>query len=556
MLNADEIFRLLIVKQWLLVKVRMKGLTRTCRPTQTKSSHLIGIKQTRASLLTAHACALPRSKRSGFPALERIILYRISVQSQHVGSVNSQLYSAYRLNGSLEEGNPAHRASHLNYLYALYFTACLMERTWRFALPVILSNVAGGYQAVAVLCFVSPVACFIFAPAIGRILDTVDTSYGVWSLLLIQSCSIIFSGCILLHAFEHSLCITSGPIFNVIVTLQMLEKLSAVTSEVAIERDWLTQLCGKENTLGLAHGNSMLRRMDLACDFIGTVSYGWIFDLMGCVGSVIYTTSIAILSTPLLYALIYFRIEGGLCSNPQREVRQDILKKRSKTLHAWNEYFFNNPMLPSSIVIVLLYFNVALSPGGLLTAFLTFKGMNGSSLAIFRGSCALMGFVGSYCGKIMIEKFGLLQSGRYALGGLLATLGVSVAIFYFLFFNMNTKGSLATAPYLFAFVGGIVLSRVGLWVFDMVNTQLFQQHAKGTGPSSIASTEMALCSLSEISMLGVAAFLSVPMDSFFAVLVGSSYSAIILGSLLFVFWSIDFAKKEQGKQGNGIELLP
>lgn len=511
----------------------MKGLPRTSRPIQTKSSsYLNGIERKRTTLLAAHACALLYSKRNGFPALKRV-----------------PGISVCRLKGSLEERSAAHRASHMNYLYALYFTACLMERTWRFALPVILSNVAGGYQAVAVLCFVSPVACFIFAPAIGRILDTVDKSFGVWSLLLTQSCSIIFSGCILLHAFEHSLCITSGPIFNLIVTLQMLEKLSAVTSEVAIERDWLTQLCGKENTLGLAHGNSMLRRMDLACDFIGTVSYGWIFDLMGCVGSVIYTTSIAILSTPLLYALIYFRIEGGLGSKPQRtqlssshgillkeqDISRNSVKECSKTLNAWKEYFFNNPMLPSSIVIVLLYFNVALSPGGLLTAFLTFKGMNGSSLAIFRGSCALMGFVGSYSGKIMVEKFGLLQSGRYALGGLLATLGLSVAVFFSRLNNINNE--VQTASYLFAFVGGIVLSRIGLWVFDLVNTQLFQQHAEGTGPSSIASTEMALCSLSEISMLGVAAFLSVPMDSFFAVLVGSSYSAIILGSLLFFFWS-------------------
>lgn len=500
----------------------MKGFAPSCYCGQSKTS---------PSLTTYKGCNKHlRHKLVPFPLPHRIRC-KVPLKRVPFGLVHVQ-------HGDVEGRiGDINKVSHMNYLYILYFTACLMERTWRFALPVILSNIAGGgYQAVAVLCFVSPLACFIFAPGVGRILDTVDKSLGVWSLLLLQCSSIILSGCLLLHAFKYSLSITSGPVFNLIVALQMVEKLSAVTSEVAIERDWLTQLCGKENTLALAHGNSMLRQMDLACDFIGTVSYGWIYDSVGSMGSIIYTTVIAICSTPMLYVLIFFRLSDGLSSNTVSRVRNEIeCKKFSTTVNAWREYFFENPMLPSSIVIVLLYFNVALSPGGILTAFLTFKGMNGSSLAIFRGSCALMGFVGSHVGKMFIKNFGLLKSGRIALAALIATLGSSVAIFLSQLNNFNKNDE--TTFYLLAFSGGIVLSRIGLWIFDLVNTQLFQQYADGSRPSGVASTEMALCSLSEILMLGVAAFLSVPIDSFFTVLVGSSYSAIILGSLIFLFWS-------------------
>jgi len=244
----------------------------------------------------------------------------------------------------------------------------------------------------------------------------------------------------------------------------------------------------------------------------------------------------------VLYVLIFFRLDEVLSSNPQSQKasKQHTGNRRSEkrfstTINAWKEYFFKNPMLPSSIVIVLLYFNVALSPGGILTAFLTLKGMNGSSLAFFRGSCALMGFAGSYSGKIFIRNFGLLKSGRYALAGLVATLGCSVAIFFSSLNNLDAGDK--NSFYLLIFAAGIVLSRIGLWIFDMVNTQLFQQYADGSRPSGIASTEMALCSLSEIFMLGVAAFLSVPIDSFFVLLVGSSYGAIILGALIFFLWS-------------------
>jgi hypothetical protein len=405
----------------------------------------------------------------------------------------------------------------LNYLYVLYFTACLMERTWRFALPLILANIE--YRAVAVLCFVSPLACFAFAPAIGSILDTVDRSMGVATLLGVQCISIILSGLLLILAFAWSIPITHGLVFIAILALSMIEKLAAVTSEVAIERDWITRLCGKENSAALAHGNSMLRRMDLACDFIGTVSYGWIFDVFGPVISLIYSTSIAVISTPILYRLVFHCIEIGPAPEETERPYQS----------AWKEYFFNNPILPSSIALVLLFFNVALSPGGILTAFLTSVGVTGTALAMFRGACALMGFVGSWCGKILIKSFGLFQAGHYAIVSLLFSLGSSLAVYVALpslHAQKHPKG-------LLVFACGIILSRIGLWSFDMVNAQLFQQYADESQASSLASTEMALCSLSEIFMLGVALLFSGGMTEMYLFLVLLSYAACVAAWILY-----------------------
>ena len=411
----------------------------------------------------------------------------------------------------------------LDDLYVLYFTACLMERTWRFALPLILANLE--YRAVAVLCFVSPLACFVFAPAIGSILDTVDRAMGVATLLGVQCMSIILSGLLLILAFSWSIPITHGIVFVAILALSMIEKLAAVTSEVAIERDWVTRLCGKENTAALAHGNSMLRRMDLACDFIGTVSYGWIFDVFGPVISLIYSTSIAVVSTPILYRLVFHRIRPYLDVLSDDVAPAPVISYRARS--AWKEYFFNNPILPSSIALVLLFFNVALSPGGILTAFLTSVGVTGTALAMFRGACALMGFVGSWCGKLLIKAFGLLQAGNYAITSLLFCLGSSLAVYvtYPLHAQKHPKA-------LLVFVSGIILSRIGLWSFDMANAQLFQQYADESQASSLASTEMALCSLSEIFMLGIALLYS-NMTEMYLFLVLLSYAACVAAWILY-----------------------
>lgn len=56
-------------------------------------------------------------------------------------------------------------------------------------------------------------------------------------------------------------------------------------------------------------------------------------------------------------------------------------------LDGWRSYFAQ-PILPSSLTCVLLFFNVVLSPGGLITAFLTSRGFDGNAMAAFRGGCA------------------------------------------------------------------------------------------------------------------------------------------------------------------------
>lgn len=105
-----------------------------------------------------------------------------------------------------------------------------------------------GYRAVAVLGFISPLACSVLAPTIGRYLDGISRPKGLASLLTAQCISIILSGILIGFASldPASWTITLAPIFPALLVLAMLEKLAAITSEVAIERDWITQLCGEK----------------------------------------------------------------------------------------------------------------------------------------------------------------------------------------------------------------------------------------------------------------------------------------------------------------------
>lgn len=62
--------------------------------------------------------------------------------------------------------------------------------------------------------------------------------------------------------------------------------------------------------------------------------------------------------------------------------------------NGWYEYI-QQPVLPASLAYVLLYFNVVLAPGGLMTAFLTQHGIV--------GALSLHNFLGHICYYVNLE---------------------------------------------------------------------------------------------------------------------------------------------------------
>ena len=58
-------------------------------------------------------------------------------------------------------------------------------------------------------------------------------------------------------------------------------------------------------------------------------------------------------------------------------------KSAQKTVSSWQLYF-QQPVLPASLAFIMLHFNAVLSPGCLMTAFLSSRGLSGTAAAIFR----------------------------------------------------------------------------------------------------------------------------------------------------------------------------
>ena len=201
--------------------------------------------------------------------------------------------------GDLSNSRAPTHPKAMNALYFMYLCACLVERTWRFALPLCLAFVDGGYQAIAVLGFVSPLACSILGPAAGRLLDKMYRPYGLGLMVALQGVAILSSGLVVLAAAANPVAsLSDGPLFIALLILSMMERLTAICSELAIERDWVTQLSGKDNALALATSNAMLRRTDLSCELVGSLAFGWLYTTVGMAGAVASATFLAALLLP------------------------------------------------------------------------------------------------------------------------------------------------------------------------------------------------------------------------------------------------------------------
>ena len=81
---------------------------------------------------------------------------------------------------------------------------------------------------------------------VGRMLDSVYRPLGLGAMLLVQDVSILLSSVALAVAAAGGggAPLAASPLFVVLVVLAMTEKLTSISSELAIERDWVTQLAG------------------------------------------------------------------------------------------------------------------------------------------------------------------------------------------------------------------------------------------------------------------------------------------------------------------------
>ncbi|KAL4636589.1 hypothetical protein ACB092_03G019900 [Castanea dentata] len=409
---------------------------------------------------------------------------------------------------------PAHPAG----LYALYASCVagnLVEQLWNFAWPSAIALLHPSLLPVAVIGFFTKLVIIGGGPLIGKLMDHFPRVPSYICLNIVQAAAQLLSASMIIYAHSVPHSSTSSmllrPWFIVLVLAGAVERLFGVATGVAMERDWVVLLAGINRPIALAKANAVLSRIDLLCEIAGASLFGVLLSKFDPVTCLKFAAGLMLCSLPIVVVLTWLtnKLSTGVLdrtktsqtccrtatgeSLPEDDNIVDIGLEAIK--HGWKEYI-QQPVLPASLAYVLLYFNVVLTPGSLMTAFLTQRGLNPSIIGAFSGVCAFMGVAATFISANLVRQFGILKAGAVGLIFQASLLTLAVGVYW--------SGCLTQQSPLLFFLSLIVLSRLGHMSYDVVGAQILQTAIPSSKANIIGTTEVAVASLAESVMLGVA----------------------------------------------------
>ncbi|EOY11673.1 Iron-regulated protein 3 isoform 4 [Theobroma cacao] len=302
--------------------------------------------------------------------------------------------------------------AHPEGLYAFYASCLagnLVEQLWNFAWPSAIALLHPSLLPVAVMGFFTKLVIIVGGPLVGKLMDHSPRVPSYIFLNVVQAAAQLLSASMIIHAHMVSPASASSvlrhPWFAVLVLAGAIERLSGVALGVAMERDWVVLLAGINRPIALAQANAVLNRINLLCEIAGTLLFGILLSKYDPVTCLKFAAGLMMGSLPVMISLTWLtnklstgvldraRCSQSCCRTSDEGQLPDADNFVNTGLEAiklgWREYI-QQPVLPASLAYVLLYLNVVLTPGSLMTAFLTQRG-------IFLSITTYLDAIESYC---------------------------------------------------------------------------------------------------------------------------------------------------------------
>ncbi|XVF41759.1 hypothetical protein PTKIN_Ptkin01aG0306200 [Pterospermum kingtungense] len=447
--------------------------------------------------------------------------------------------------------------AHPEGLYAFYASCLagnLVEQLWNFAWPSAIALLHPSLLPVAVMGFFTKLVTIVGGPLVGKLMDHSPRVPSCIFLNFVQASAQLLSAAMIIHAHTISPASASSillrPWFFVLLLAGTIERLSGVALGVAMERDWVVLLAGINRPIALAQANAVLNRIDLLCEIAGTSLFGILLSRYDPVTCLKFAAGLMMWSLPVMIGLTCLTnklstgvLDRAKCSQtccgtsddgPLPDTDNFVNTGLEAIKLGWKEYI-QQPVLPASLAYVLLYFNVVLTPGSLMTAFLTQRGLNPSVIGGFSGLCAFMGVAATFTSAVLVRRFGILKAGAVGLVFQATLLTIAVAVYQ--------SGSLSQRSPLLFFLCLIVLSRLGHMSYDIVGAQILQTGIPSSKANLIGTTEISVASLAESLMLGVAIIANdVSHFGFLAVL---SLLSVVGAAWMFCRWLLNPTEEQR-----------
>jgi len=233
-------------------------------------------------------------------------------------------------------------------------------------------------------------------------------------------------------------------------------------------------------------------------------------------------------------------VDPGQSIHKVQEVGEEIMIQSNHHRSWWIQllpdafqvYFDQQPICWAGFSLSLLYLNVVLTFGGIMTAYLVWLGMGMGAIGFWRGVASAAGLAGTVVYHLMATRMGLVDVGMMSVTFQFLCLSACYASL----FMENTSASFIPL------IAGVCLSRAGLWVFDITVTQLMQQHIPAPIRGLVGGVQQSLNAFFTLVAYSIGLFISNP--KYFHVYVSVAYVGVGL-SLVFYAHNVYSASKRQ-----------
>lgn len=411
-------------------------------------------------------------------------------------------------------------------LYTSHFLTCWTDRVYEFACFLLIAEVFKTSLLLAsVYGFATTIAAILFSNYVGRLADVTPRLAFVRMTMFVQKGSIILS-CILFYViFEFNRQVIF--LYSGVVMCGCFLKLAFVANNIAIEKDWVMVITEGDTEDML----TVMKRIDLFCKTMAPIMMGTLMILGSSVGVIIiglWNT----LSLIVEYQLVHqtYKAYPKLASKDAEMGEETPLMPISERRVSFSE-FVHHKIFPASLAMALLYLTV-LSFGGIMISYLKIIGYKDWSLGLLRAVAGIAGLASTWILPFVSKNIGIIRSGMWAIwfeSGSLTPVVLSLTTTY--------RGSTFGSIMLF---GGMCISRIGLWVFDIAETILLQQLVDPAQLGSISGWQHSMCNVFDLSQYILTAVVSDPNDFIIPAIV--SLGAVICSSISYTY----FVRKERG----------
>ncbi|KAF9599246.1 hypothetical protein IFM89_036544 [Coptis chinensis] len=404
---------------------------------------------------------------------------------------------------------------------------------WEFSVALYMINVwPDSLLFTALYGVVEAASTALFGPIVGRWVDRFTYVQVLRMWLFTQNLSfIVAGGTVTVLLVYSSLRFTSFPAFMSLIILTNISGavgvLSTLAGTILVEREWIVVISSGKSPETLTEMNSVIRRIDLACNLFAPVVSGFIISFVSLKDSAITFTVWNLVSVSLIYWLlisVYNGIPTLSENNEKRKARHsqnDTVKSSSSLegnkkflshdetdlesgqkcnwkeklveqflrvpyVESWTVYLQQDVVLPG-IALAILYFTV-LSFGSLMTATLEWEGTPAFVIGSMRGVSATIGIAATLLYPILHSRISTLRTGLWSIWMQWTFLLVCVA-------SIWVRNSRLSAWLL---MGGVATSRLGLWMFDLSVMQQMQDLVPDSDRCIVGGVQNSLQSMFDL----------------------------------------------------------